>query len=61
MGLCQAACPPREGDKKPKGWFKSFDGGYLLAEKLFAIEPKPRQLLIRIGLFLQAIEVATAA
>jgi hypothetical protein len=20
--------PPREGSKKPKGWFKSFDGGY---------------------------------
>ena len=59
--LCQTACPPREGDKKPKGWFKSFEGGYLLAEKLLALEPKPQQLLCRIEAFLTAIEAATAA
>lgn len=58
--LRETACPRRKGDKKPKGWFKSFEGGYLLAEKLLVIEPKPQQLLSRIEEFLTAVEKATA-
>lgn len=58
--LCQVACPSRQGQKKPKGWFKSFDGGYLLADKLLAVEPKPERMLGKIADFLLAIEAATA-
>lgn len=57
---CELACPkPREG-KKPRGWFKTFDGGYLLAEKLIGLDPKP-ELFEKIDAFLQSIEDATAA
>ncbi len=58
--LCRVACPPRQGNKKPKGWFKSFDGGYLLAEKLLALGPAPEGLNEQISAFLTTIETATA-
>ena len=59
--LCAVACPPREGDRKPKGWFKSFDGGFLLADKLLALDPVPKELGEKIAAFLAAVEGATAA
>lgn len=59
--LCAVACPPREGNRKPKGWFKSFDGGYLLAEKLLALDPMPKEIGERIAAFLSAVEAATAS
>lgn len=58
--LCRAACPPRERNRKPTGWFKSFDGGFLLAEKLLALDPAPEGLNDKIKRFLNAIEGATA-
>ena len=58
-GLVQAACPPRQGQKKARGWFKTFDGGYLLADKILAVEPKPA-LLGKIEAFLTTVEKATA-
>jgi putative ATP-dependent endonuclease of OLD family len=58
--LCAAACPPREGKRKPTGWFKSFDGGFLLADKLLALDPLPKELSDKIAAFLQAVERATA-
>lgn len=54
-----AACPKPEANKKPRGWFKSFDGGYLLADKLLALSPAP-DLLTKIDTFLAAVETATA-
>lgn len=57
--LCQAACPLSEGKKKPRGWFKSFEGGQLLAEKLIAIEPMPERISSRIEAFLSSVDAAT--
>jgi putative ATP-dependent endonuclease of OLD family len=57
--LYGVACPPREGDRKPKGWFKSFDGGFLLADKLLALNPMPKELNDKIAAFLTVIEGAT--
>ena len=54
-----SACPKPENGKKPRGWFKSFDGGYLLADKLLALTPAP-DLVIKVEAFLNAIEAATA-
>ncbi|HUA78599.1 MAG TPA: AAA family ATPase [Acetobacteraceae bacterium] len=59
--LCAAACPPREGKRKPTGWFKSFDGGFLLADKLLALDPVPEKLKEKIAAFLKSVEGATAA
>ena len=60
--LCTAVCPtPREGNRKPKGWFKTFDGGFLLADKLLAIEPAPEELNEKISAFLKAVDEATTA
>lgn len=59
--LYEAACPAPEGNRKPSGWFKSFDGGYLLAEKVLALEPIPEGLNEKIAAFLNAVEAATAA
>lgn len=59
--LCNAACPPRDGKRKPSGWFKSFDGGFLLANKLLALDPVPKELNAKIAAFLDAVERATAA
>src|SRR5690606_30872230 len=59
--LCSAACPPRDGKRKPSGWFKSFDGGYLLADRLLALDPVPKELNDKIAAFLDATERATAA
>lgn len=59
--LCAVACPPREGNRKPKGWFKSLDGGYLLADKLLALNPVPEALNEKVGTFLAAVETATAS
>lgn len=56
--LLLAACPPK-GVKKPKGWFKSFDGGYVLADRILAVQPRPA-LLAKVDAFLAAIETATA-
>ena len=39
--LLLAACPPREGNKKPKGWFKSLDGGYVLADRIWPFSRGP--------------------
>jgi hypothetical protein len=58
--LCKVTCPPREGNRKAKGWFKSFDGGYLLADKLLALE-RPREVSEKIAAFLALIEAATAS
>jgi hypothetical protein len=59
-GLCTAACPPRDGKRKPTGWFKSFNGGFLLADKLLALDPVPKELNNKITAFLKAVEEATA-
>ena len=59
--LCAAACPPREGKRKPTGWFKSFKGGFLLADKLLSLEPVAKELNDKIAAFLKAVEEATAA
>lgn len=59
--LCKAACPPRDGKRKPSGWFKSFDGGFLLADKLLALDPIPKELNDKITAFLKKIERGTAA
>jgi putative ATP-dependent endonuclease of the OLD family len=59
--LCAAACPPRKGDRKPRGWFKSFDGGFLLADKLLALDPAPGEVSGKIAVFLKAVKRATAA
>lgn len=58
--LCSAACPPREGKRKPTGWFKSFDGGFLLANKVLALNPMPKDLNVKIAAFLNGVERATA-
>lgn len=56
--LLKAACPTAEGSRKPRGWFKSFDGGYLLADKLLSLTPgsEPEQM---VETFLSAIGQAT--
>lgn len=59
--LCNVACPPRQGSRQPKGWFKSFDGGFLLADKLLDLDPVPKELNDKIVAFLKAVEEATAA
>lgn len=59
--LCAAACPTREGKRKPTGWFKSFEGGFLLADKFLSLKPVPKELDNKIGAFLKAVEKATAA
>ena len=53
------ACPKPEANKKPRGWFKSFDGGYLLADKLLALSPVP-DLMVKVDAFLATVETATA-
>jgi putative ATP-dependent endonuclease of OLD family len=58
--LCAAACPPRQGNRKPSGWFKSFDGGFLLANKLLALDPVPKEPNEKITAFLEAVEEVTA-
>jgi putative ATP-dependent endonuclease of OLD family len=58
--LLSAACPKAEDGKKPRGWFKSFDGGYLLADKLLALTTPPA-LMTKIDAFLTAIESMTAS
>jgi hypothetical protein len=58
--LCSAACPPRDGKRRPTGWFKSFDGGRLLADKLLGINPVPTELNDKIARFLDRVERATA-
>jgi putative ATP-dependent endonuclease of OLD family len=58
--LCSVACPPRDGNRKPTGWFKSFDGGFLLADKLLALNSVPKELGEKIAGFLDAVEKATA-
>ncbi|WP_281301816.1 MULTISPECIES: AAA family ATPase [unclassified Iodidimonas] len=59
--LCNAACPPRDGKRKPSGWFKSFDGGFLLADKLLGLDPVPQELNEKLAAFVDAVERATAA
>jgi putative ATP-dependent endonuclease of OLD family len=58
--LLQRACPSPEGNRKPRGWFKSFEGGYLLAEKLLSVTPRPA-IFNQIDAFLAAVEKATEA
>jgi putative ATP-dependent endonuclease of OLD family len=53
------ACPKPDGDRKPRGWFKTFEGGYLLAGKLLSVKPRP-SLMETIEIFLTAIDRATA-
>ncbi|WP_161494858.1 ATP-dependent nuclease [Bradyrhizobium canariense] len=57
--LVARACPKPEGNRKPRGWFKSFEGGYLLADKLLSVAPPPA-LMAEIDAFLVAVEAATA-
>src|SRR5262249_4703688 len=59
--LCVVACPPREGDRKPKGWFKSFDGGFLLANKVLALDAIPQELSDKFTAFLNIVERVTTA
>ena len=59
--LYAAACPPREEKRKPAGWFKSFEGGFLLADKLLSLQPVPKELSDKIATFLNAVEQITAA
>jgi putative ATP-dependent endonuclease of the OLD family len=59
--LCSAACPPRDGSRKPAGWFKSFEGGFLLADKLLSLAAVPKELNDKIAEFLQAIDQVKAA
>jgi putative ATP-dependent endonuclease of OLD family len=54
------ACPRPAADRKPRGWFKSYEGGYLIAGKLLSLFPKPA-LMTQVEEFLTAIEKATAA
>jgi putative ATP-dependent endonuclease of OLD family len=56
--VCEIACPTAKEGKKARGWFKAFDGGYLLAEKLLGIVPRPK-LFEKIDVFLQGVEDAT--
>jgi putative ATP-dependent endonuclease of OLD family len=56
--LLACACPKPDGNRKPRGWFKTFDGGYLLADKLLGVSPRPR-LLDQVDAWLSAIEAAT--
>lgn len=58
--LLARACPKPEGKRKPRGWFKTFDGGYLLAEKLISVEPRS-PLMEPIEAFLENIAKATTA
>lgn len=58
--LCSAAVPPRDAKRKPTGWFKSYDGGRLLADKLLALDPMPKELSDMIASFVDAVERATA-
>jgi putative ATP-dependent endonuclease of OLD family len=58
--LLRRACPPPEGNRKPRGWFKSFEGGCLLAEKLLSVTPRPA-ISNHIDAFLAAVEQATEA
>jgi putative ATP-dependent endonuclease of the OLD family len=58
-GLLARACPKPDGDRKPRGWFKSHDGGYLLADKLLSVTPTPA-LMLQVDAFLMQIEKATA-
>ena len=53
------ACPKPDGDRKPRGWFKTFEGGYLLADKLLSVTPRS-PLMETIETFLTALERATA-
>lgn len=53
------ACPKPDGDRKPRGWFKTFEGGHLLADKLLSVTP-PSSLMETIETFLAALEEATA-
>lgn len=39
--LLSRACPKPEGKRKPRGWFKTFAGGYLLATKLLSASARP--------------------
>lgn len=58
--LLAAACPRAEEGRKPRGWFKTFDGGYLLADRLLALTPAPA-LMTKVENFLTAIESATVS
>ncbi len=59
--LLAVACPTPDGNRKPSGWFKSFDGGYLLAEKMLGSELIHKRLNEKIVVFLSAVEAATAS
>ena len=59
QALIACACPKPEGNRKPRGWFKSFEGGYLLADKLISVKPRPA-LMAEIEAFLSSVERATA-
>lgn len=56
--LIGRACPKPEGNSKPRGWFKSFDGGYLLADKLLSLVPPPPIMGV-IDAFLCAVDIET--
>lgn len=56
--LLSRACPKPEGNRRPRGWFKSFEGGHLLAGKLLSLNPPPAPMQ-QVETFLAAIEQAT--
>jgi putative ATP-dependent endonuclease of the OLD family len=58
--LLQRACPPPDGNRKPRGWFKSLEGGHLLADKLLSVVPRP-DIFNQIDVFLVGVEKVTEA
>jgi putative ATP-dependent endonuclease of the OLD family len=58
--LLKRACPPPDSNRKPRGWFKSLEGGQLLAEKLLSVIPRPA-IFDQIDVFLTAVEKVTEA
>jgi putative ATP-dependent endonuclease of OLD family len=56
--VLERACPRREGNAKPHGWFKTYDGGYLLADALLRVTPQP-SLMVQIKLFLDEVQRRT--
>jgi putative ATP-dependent endonuclease of OLD family len=56
--LLKRACPKPDGNRKPRGWFKSFEGGYLLADELLNLSPRSL-LLTQVDDWLSGVETAT--
>jgi hypothetical protein len=55
----ESACPRPKSGAKPRGWFKTFGGGHLLADKLFHVTPRP-EIMKQIDAFIDRIVERTA-